>query len=99
MSTGYLGDQRIREMESLMRQMCHRKGYDLDTAFKGLLDYLLWVFDPDGQKPEGWRFDKQDSEMFRQMSEAWALTMERELKAVIQQYMNRMIDNRLIPDE
>ncbi len=25
--------------------------------------------------------------------------MERELKAVIQQYMNRMIDNRLIPDE
>ncbi len=81
MSTGYLGDQRIREMESLMRQMCHRKGYDLDTAFKGLLDYLLWIFDPDGQKPEGWRFDADDSEMFRQMSEAWALTMERELKA------------------
>ncbi len=81
MSNGYFGDQRIREMESLMRQMCQRKGYDLDTAFKGLLDYLLWIFDPDGQKPDGWRFDAQDSEMFRQMSEAWALTMERELKA------------------
>ena len=25
--------------------------------------------------------------------------MERELKAIIQQYMNRMIDNRLVPDE
>lgn len=81
MANGYLGDQRIREMESLMRQMCQRKGYDLDTAFKGLLDYLLWLFDPDGRKPDGWRFDADDSEMFRQMSEAWALTMERELKA------------------
>ena len=81
MANGYLGDQRIREMESLMRQMCQRKGYDLDTAFKGLLDYLLWLLDPDGQKPDRWRFDAQDSEMFRQMSQAWALTMERELKA------------------
>lgn len=81
MANGYLGDQRIREMESLMRQMCQRKGYDLDTAFKGLLDYLLWLFDPDGRKPDGWRFDADDSEMFRQMSEAWALTMERELRA------------------
>lgn len=81
MANGYLGDQRIREMESLMRQMCQRKGYDLDTAFKGLLDYLLWLFDPDGRKPDGWRFDADDSEMFRQMSEAWALTMDRELKA------------------
>jgi len=81
MANGYLGDQRIREMETLMRKMCQQKGYDLDTAFKGLLDYLLWLFDPDGQKPDGWRFDAQDSEMFRQMSQAWALTMERELKA------------------
>lgn len=80
MANGYLGDHRIREMETLMRQMCQRKGYDLDTAFKGLLDYLLWIFDPDGQKPDGWRFDAQDSEMFRQMSEAWARTMQRELE-------------------
>lgn len=81
MANGYLGDQRIREMETLMRQMCQHKGYDLDTAFKGLLDYLLWIFDPEGNKPDGWRFDAQDSEMFLQMSQAWALTMERELKA------------------
>lgn len=30
MANGYLGDQRIREMETLMRQMCQRKCYDLD---------------------------------------------------------------------
>lgn len=71
MANGYLGDQRIRPMEMLMRKMCQQKGYDLDTAFKGLLDYLLWIFDPEGNKPDGWRFDNSDAMMFRDMAQAY----------------------------
>ena len=80
MANGYLGDQRIRPMEMLMRKMCQQKGYDLDTAFKGLLDYLLWLFDPEGNKPDGWRFDHADAMMFRDMAQAYFQMISEELK-------------------
>ncbi len=80
MANGYLGDQRIRPMEMLMRKMCQQKGYDLDTAFKGLLDYLLWMFDPEGKKPDGWRFDHADAMMFRDMAQAYFQMISEELK-------------------
>lgn len=80
MANGYLGDQRIRPMEMLMRKMCQQKGYDLDTAFKGLLDYLLWLFDPEGKKPDGWRFDHADAMMFRDMAQAYFQMISEELK-------------------
>lgn len=80
MANGYIGDKRIRQMETLMRKMCQMKGYDLDTAFKGLLDYLLWLFDPDGIKPEGWRFDSTDAKMFYDMSMAYFQMMHEELE-------------------
>ena len=80
MANGYLGDQRIRPMEMLMRKMCQQKGYDLDTAFKGLLDYLLWLFDPEGKKPDGWRFDHADAMMFRDMAQAYFQMIGEELK-------------------
>ena len=63
-----------------MRKMCQRKGYDLDTAFKGLLDYLLWIFDPEGNKPDGWRFDHADAMMFRDMAQAYFQMIAEELK-------------------
>jgi type I restriction enzyme M protein len=67
-------------MEMLMRKMCQQKGYDLDTAFKGLLDYLLWIFDPEGNKPDGWRFDHADAMMFRDMAQAYFQMISEELK-------------------
>jgi type I restriction enzyme M protein len=80
MANGYIGDHRIRELEKLMRKMCQSKGYDLDTAFKGLLDYLLWMFDPGGRKPDGWRFDHEDAMMFYQMAQAYFTVIAEELK-------------------
>ena len=74
------GDHRIAPMENLMRQMCQKKGYDFDTAFKGLLDYLLWLFDPDGNKPDGWRFDSDDAKMFWAMSREYFTMISAELQ-------------------
>ena len=73
------GDHRIAGMENVLRQMCTKKGYDFDTAFKGLLDYLLWLFDPDGNKPDGWRFDGEDAKMFWAMSREYFTMMNEEL--------------------
>ena len=74
------GDHRIAGMEDLLRKMCTKKGYDFDTAFKGLLDYLLWLFDPDGNKPDAWRFDADDAKMFWEMSREYFTMMDAELK-------------------
>lgn len=82
MANGYLGDQRIRPMEIMMHKMCSKKGYDLDTAFKGLLDYLLWMFDPEGRKPDGWRFDNEDAMMFLDMAKTYFQMMDEQLKQV-----------------
>lgn len=66
----------------MMNKMCQQKGYDLDTAFKGLLDYLLWMFDPEGRKPDGWRFDNEDAMMFLDMAKAYFQMMDEQLKQV-----------------
>ena len=78
MSKDYVGEQAIRPLEKLMTDMCHRKGYDYDLVFTGFLDYLLWMFDPEGQKPEGWRFDKEESYSFYQMARQYFLIMQEE---------------------
>ena len=62
--TSLTGDNRIAEMEGILRKMSTKKGYDLDTTFKGFIDYLLWMFDPEGTKPDVWRFDTSDAKMF-----------------------------------
>jgi type I restriction enzyme M protein len=44
------------------------------------LDYLLWIFDPEGNKPDGWRFDHADAMMFRDMAQAYFQMISEELK-------------------
>ncbi|MCR5037901.1 MAG: hypothetical protein K6A94_00990 [Bacteroidales bacterium] len=80
------GDRRIATMEDILMKMCRTKGYDLDTAFKGLLDYLLWMFDLEGNKPESWRFDQEDAKMFYEMSCAYFKMMEAEMKSGTEWY-------------
>lgn len=85
MGNGYIGSRDIRAMEKLMRSMCQRKGYDFDTAFKGLIDFILWQFDveqlelgTEGERkpPEGWRFDSEDADMFCDMMMEYLKLME-----------------------
>lgn len=76
MSKDYMGEAAIRPLERLMTALCHRKGYDYDTVFKGFLDYLLWMFDPDGNKPDGWKFGKDESMAFGEMARAYFLIMK-----------------------
>lgn len=79
-------DSRIAPIEKMLRQMCHRKGYDLNTVFKGLLDYLLWIFDHDGNKPEEWRFDADDAKMFWEISQAYFRLIDAEMEKGTQWY-------------
>lgn len=80
MAKEYVGDKAIQPLEAQMNALCHKRGYDFDTAFKGLLDYLIWLFDPEGNMPDGWRFDSEDAQAFFEMSRTYADIMTTQLR-------------------
>ncbi len=67
MANGYTGDNRIRPLEKLLMDFAAPRGYDLDMVFTGLLDYILWVLDPEGKPIENWRFKMGEGAAFREM--------------------------------
>ena len=80
MAKEYVGDKVIQPLEKQMNDLCNKRGFDYDTAFKGFLDYLIWLFDPEGNMPDGWRFNSEDAQAFFVMSKTYADIMNSQLR-------------------
>lgn len=68
MSKEYTGDTAIRPLEKLMNDFCRSKGYDSTQVFTSFLDYLIWMFNPYGEKLADWNYTRQETEKFYEMA-------------------------------